>query len=219
MVDEVLIRDEADKLHITVSEDELNQAIDSARSGYEKESEQAKARGQQVQSYQAFIASFGYTQESLREALRRRSYEQKLENKLAKGRAVAALAALRAGMDITAVARKWSDDPASAPNGGEATYLQDQLKQLDASVRPALDALQPGQVSHDLTRGVKGWFLFKVLARDDDKSLRFDAVQITAPDLKYYDITNRPQWFKDHLAELEKNAHVHYNVGSRAGGK
>jgi hypothetical protein len=219
LVDEALTRDEADKLHLSVGEDELNQAIDTARTGYQAQVDKARQQGQRLQSYQDYIASFGYTQDSFRDALRKRAYEQKLENKLAKQRADAALSALRSGTDITEVAKKWSDDPASAPNGGEATYTTDQLKSIDPAVKPALDALQPGQMSGDLVRGVKGWFLFKVSSRDDDTSLKFDAVQITAPDLKYYDLVNRPQWFKDHLAALEKSAHVHYNVGTRAGGK
>jgi len=86
----------------------------------------------------------------------RRSIEQELlTNKVmhaldtkTKVRADAALAELKAGKDFAAVAKKYSDDPATKNRGGELGFL---VSKTDRNIPPqtidALYKLKPGQVS------------------------------------------------------------------------
>jgi uncharacterized protein YkwD len=213
LVDEALLRKECDKRHISVSDDDVKTVFDQTRTDYDKQAASLAQQGKTQPSFHDYLTSYGYTESSFKAALKNRLYEQRLENQLASTRAKSALNDLKAGGDITAVAKKWSDDAGSASRGGEAKFTPAQVQAMDAAVRPALEALQAGQTSSELARGASGYFLFKVIARDA-AGVTFDAVQVTAPDFPHYRKTERPAWFQEFIAQAEKDAHIQYFVGS-----
>lgn len=215
LVDEQLLLDAAARDGIKISDDDVNKNIDNARANYEAQARQDLSQGKRDPSFNDSLKQQGYTLDRLHDEIRARLAEQRLENRLAQQRAQAALARLKSGSDFGAVAATYTDDRASAAKGGELTLDQSQLAQVDARVRPALDALQPGSVSSDLVRGVNGYYLFKLASRDDS-GIKGAMVYVIAPEANVYGTKLRPQWFLDHIADLEKKAHLHYYVGSRA---
>lgn len=204
LVDEQLIQDDLARRHLSVTEDEVSADLAAARSLFQRQSDFDKA-----------LADYGYTQDLLRRHLRARLTEVKLENAMAAERAAAALTLVKAGKDFAQVVAALSDYAAGGPSG-EVNLTAQQIGELDAQVKPSLDALAPGQTSTAVARGSNGFYLFKLVARDAD-SVKFDMVYVYGPGAARYRRTQRPGWFSKHLSSLEAGAHVHYNVGSHAG--
>ncbi len=75
-------------------------------------------------------------------------------------------ARLRQGEDFAKVAQAFSEDPQSAPNGGDMGFIPESaLQQADPETRRAILNLVPGQISPPLrTQG--GWQIFKLIARE-----------------------------------------------------
>jgi peptidyl-prolyl cis-trans isomerase C len=69
------------------------------------------------------------------------------------------LAELEAGADFAALARRWSADTASAPNGGDLGYVPRGL--LAPVMEEALFALQPGQ--RTIVQTDSGWHVIELL--------------------------------------------------------
>ena len=213
LVDEQLIRDEAAKDGLSVSDKEVADDVTAARHQFDQQNQTAITQGQQSQTFTQYLKGFGYDLASLELQIHARLLEQKLENKLATVRANQALAALRGGTDISQVAKQYSDDNTAAQNGGLVTLTPAQLGQIDPAVKPALDALQPGATTADLVRGVNGFYLLKLVSRDDT-GVKANVVYIYAPQAAYYRTSQRPAWFIAFVTDLEKKAHIKYKVGS-----
>jgi hypothetical protein len=213
LVDEQLIRDEAAKEGLSVSDKEVNDDVAAARHQFDQSNQAAVTAGQKAQTFDDYLKGFGYDLGSLKVQIHARLLEQKLENKLATTRANQALALLKGGTDIAQVAKQFSDDTNAASTGGMVTLSPTQLGQVDAAVKPALDALQPGGVSTDLVRGVNGFYLLKLISRDD-AGVKANVVYIYAPQAAYYRTSQRPAWFISFVTDLEKKAHIKYQVGS-----
>ncbi len=75
-------------------------------------------------------------------------------------------ARLKQGEDFAKVAQAFSEDPQSAPNGGDMGFIPESaLQQADAETRRVIMSLVPGQISPPLrTQG--GWQILKLIARE-----------------------------------------------------
>ena len=212
LVDSVLVQREAEKYGITVSEDDINKQVDPFRTNYDAQAAQQRQQGTTVPTFNAYLNSLGYSLDRLREQVRSRVFEQRLEAKIALQRKGAALAALKAGKDIAAVAKKYSDDTSSA-NAGGALSLHTKDVASVPQLKPAIEALQPGQSSSDFAQADDGFYFFKLTSRDADTTkMQYVYVYDPKPDL--YSNANRPRWLLDLISQREKQAHVKYSVGS-----
>jgi len=207
MADELLMEAEDQRRHIMPSDSDVAKLFDVTKSSYQPTSGAA--------TFDNYLELYGYTEDTFRTELKHRLAEQKLENALAAQRVASALADLKAGKDFGAVAKTWSDDEGTAVNGGQAHFSPQALQVMDPNVRPGLDGLQPGQQSTQAARGTNGYYLFKVISRDAN-GVTFLVVQVTAPVIEAYRKSGRPQWFRDYISKLEKDAGVKYHVGSHA---
>jgi parvulin-like peptidyl-prolyl isomerase len=97
---------------------------------------------------------------------------QKVVSKLdtaAHDKAEAALAELKNGGDFAAVAKKYSDDPATKDNGGDFGFPIDKTnRDLTAQTTEALFKLQPGQFSDVIDIGY-GLEIVKNIEKNGDK--------------------------------------------------
>ncbi|MCS7044320.1 MAG: peptidylprolyl isomerase [Bryobacteraceae bacterium] len=75
-------------------------------------------------------------------------------------------ARLKQGEDFAKVAQAFSEDPQSAPNGGDMGFIPESaLQQADPETRKVILSLAPGQISPPLrTQG--GWQILKLIARE-----------------------------------------------------
>jgi uncharacterized protein YkwD len=217
LVDAVLVQREAQKRGINVTEDDINAQVDPFRKNYDAQAATERAQGKSTKSFNDYLNSLGYSLDRLREEVRSRLYEQRLEDKLAQGRKTAALNGLKANQDISAVAKQYSDDAASAGSGGVLSLHGKDLANVPA-LKPAIDALQqPAASSTDFVRADDGFYYFKLTSRDSATDvIKMQYIYIYDPKPELYSTTRRPKWLMDLIGQLEKDAHVKYHVGSKA---
>lgn len=216
LVDELLIDDEAARKGLSVSDDEVNKAIDVQRTTYERLSALQRAQHPELPAppdFNTFLRKEGYDVDRLRESVKHILLEQKVEHKQAQNRADSAYREIRGGASITDVAKKYSDAASGATGGGEKVASTD-LASGDSKLRPALNTLQPGDTSK-VVEGLNGFYIFKLLTRTDT-GITANVIYITAPAANLYSPKLRPAWFRDFVKGLEDNAHVKYSVGSKA---
>ena len=86
---------------------------------------------------------------------------------------------IQGGQDFALVARDWSEDPQSAPNGGDLSFQSlAQLEQMDPKIRQAVQRLKVGE-SSPLIETQYGYHIFKLLEKDPggQKDLNSPSVQ------------------------------------------
>lgn len=114
---------------------------------------------------------WGWSVNDFKRSLKQQLLAQKLLPSLDKDtvtKANAALAELKATNDFAAVAKKYSDDPATKDNGGEFGALVDKTnRDLAAKTTSTLFALQPGQVSDVVNTGYALEIVKNVENKDD----------------------------------------------------
>jgi parvulin-like peptidyl-prolyl isomerase len=214
LVDSVLIQREAEKSGISVTEDDINKVVDPFRANYDAQAAQQRQQGITAPSFNAYLTNLGYSLDRLREEVRSRLFEQRLEARIALQRKAAALVALKRGTDIATVAKKYSDDTTSASTGGALSVKTKDVANVP-QLKPAIETLQPGQASPDFAQADDGFYFFRMTSRDADTT-RMQYVYIYDPKPELYSTTRRPKWLIDMIAQMEKQAHVKYNVGSKA---
>ncbi|MGI8610622.1 MAG: peptidylprolyl isomerase [Candidatus Dormibacteria bacterium] len=217
LVDEVLLDDEASKKGLSVSDDEVNKAIDFQRNAYNQAATSQRIQnptGAAPPDFNTFLRNEGYDIDRLRESVKHILLEQKVEHRMAQNRADTAFRALQGGTPIADVARQYSD-LASATTAGQESIDSAHLAAGDPLLQPALNVLQPGDISKSVVQGANGFYLFKLLTRDEN-GITAVIVFISAPQPNLYTPKFRPQWFSDFVKGLEDNAHVKYAVGSKA---
>ncbi|HEX3747069.1 MAG TPA: peptidylprolyl isomerase [Bryobacteraceae bacterium] len=73
---------------------------------------------------------------------------------------------LQQGEDFNLLAQSYSEDPSSAPNGGDMGFVPAaNLEKLAPEVRKAIDAIQPGSISPIIAMG-DGYRIIKVFERE-----------------------------------------------------
>lgn len=216
LVDEQLIANEAASKGLSVSDDEVNKEIEFQRRTYATNRDLYRQRyptRPAPPDFNTFLRTEGYDVDRLRESVKRILLEQKVEHKQAQNRADTAYRALKSGMPITDVAKRYSDLN-SASAGGQVKVDSTQLATTDARLQPALNTLQPGETSK-VVEGANGFYIVKLLTRDEN-GITANIVFIAAPQPELYTPKFRPQWFEDFVKGLEDNAHVQYHVGPKA---
>ncbi len=94
----------------------------------------------------------------------RRDKAQNREEALAKIKAI--YARLKQGEDFALVAQAYSEDPNTAPNGGDLGFIPESaLEQASVELRRAVLALQPGQIS-DIIETPEGFRIVKLISRE-----------------------------------------------------
>jgi peptidyl-prolyl cis-trans isomerase SurA len=75
-------------------------------------------------------------------------------------------ARLRQGEDFAALAQNFSEDPATAANGGDLGYIpESSLASVDTETRKAIMTMTPGQISSPI-RSQGGWYILKLISRE-----------------------------------------------------
>jgi parvulin-like peptidyl-prolyl isomerase len=148
---------------------------------------------------QTQLAEAGGSLDQLRDEIRSRINEERLEDAFARERAAAVLLQLRQGADFATLARQLSDDTTSRDKGGDMGVLSDAtLNAGDKAFAAGVRALQGGQLVATAVRDDAGYELLRV----DAVSARGRAVHrilVAAP--RPYTVKERPDWFLQSLLD------------------
>lgn len=94
----------------------------------------------------------------------RRDKAQNEEQAVAKIKAIDAR--LKQGEDFAMVAQSYSEDPDTAPNGGDLGFIpESSLEQVNVELRRLVMSLQPGQTSN-VIQSPEGFRIFKLMSRE-----------------------------------------------------
>jgi len=139
------------------------------------------------------LADAGGSLDQLRDAIRSRLNEQRLEDLFARQRAADILSQLNAGAGFAALASQLSDDDQSRSRGGDVGGLSpDQLKAADSAFASAVAALQPGQTTTTPVRDDAGYEILRLdSVTGGTRHLR--RILVAAP--RVYTVSQRPAWF------------------------
>jgi peptidyl-prolyl cis-trans isomerase SurA len=113
-------------------------------------------------------------------------------------------ARLKQGEDFSMIAQNFSEDPNSAPNGGDMGYIPESaLAQAHVELRKIVMSLQPGQVS-GILRTSEGFRILKVISREPagQRQLNDPRVQQTIRDTL---INRKDQLLKAVYYEVARN--------------
>jgi peptidyl-prolyl cis-trans isomerase SurA len=111
---------------------------------------------------------------------------------------------LRKGADFAMLAQNYSEDPNTAPNGGDLGFIQDSaLGQASMELRRLIGSMQPGQVS-PMLRTPEGYRIFKLISREPagQRELNDPTVQQT---IREQLISRKDQLFKAAYYEQARN--------------
>jgi hypothetical protein len=145
------------------------------------------------------LAEAGGSLDQLRDAVRSRINEQRLEDEFAKERADAILRRITAGEDLAVLAKLLSDDETSRDKGGDMGALTDtQLDQGDKTFAAAVRALQPGKLVAQPARDLAG---YEILRLDAVGAAGHSVHRILVAAPQTYTVKERPNWFLQSLLE------------------
>lgn len=96
------------------------------------------------------------------------------QREAARQRAAEVVAKARGGQDFTELVESYSDDPAAAENEGILGSFE--LERLSTAFRGAIEGLDVGEVT-DPIQGAAGYFVLKVLDRQEGAVYSFDQVE------------------------------------------
>lgn len=177
-----IIGQEAAFRHIAAGDADVQREVD----------QDAQSAGGQAK-LQTQLAEAGGSLDQLRDAIRSRINEERLEDVFAQQRAAAIAQRIAAGEDMTVLAKLLSDDETSRDKGGDMGVLSDaQLDQGDKTFAAAVRALQPGKTTTQPVRDLAGYEILRV----DAVSAAGHAVHrilVAAP--QTYTVKERPNWF------------------------
>ena len=207
LVREEIVRQEAEKRGIGVSDHALKSRLDAlqARSG--------------AAPFAAALSRNGFTSDSFRAYQRALLTEVTLLRAMAKDRADAAARELKAGQAFAAVAARWSDDTGTYARGGDAGWLR-ASEIPEPALAAALQSLDAGSVTGIVATN-RGYVLATVLERRNDQ-LHLAAILVLAPAVDLYSPQGTPSWFTkfidDRDAALRRAGRIELKVGNRRGG-
>jgi len=207
LVREEVVRQEAEKRGIMVSDQALQARLDALRS-------HAGAA-----SFDAALRRNGFTSDSFRAYERALLTEVALLHAMATDRADSAARELLAGQTFAAVAARWSDDGGTAARGGDAGWLRPAdipEPALAAAVQSLADKSVSGIVATD-----RGDVIATVLERRADL-LHLATILVLAPVVDLYSPQGTPSWFTsfidDREAALRSAGRIELKVASHASG-
>jgi len=142
---------------------------------------------------QTQLAEAGGSLDQLRDEIRSRINEQRLEDLFAGQRAQQVLQRIAGGGDFAAIARQVSDDDGTRDKGGDmGVQSQAQLAGSDATFAAAVRALGPGQLVSAPVRDSAGYEIIRVDAVSA-QGYAVHCILVAAP--KTYTVKERPAWF------------------------
>lgn len=207
LVREEIIRQEAQKRGISVSDKAAQSRIDGLRS---------HAGGA---SFGAALARNGFTNDSFRTYQRALLTEVALLDAMAKDRAASAAQDLKTGATFAAVVTHWSDDSGTLARGGDAGWLRP-ADIPESALAAAVQSLPAGAVT-GIIRTNRGYTIATVLDRRSDQ-VHLAAILVLAPVVDLYSPQGTPSWFTtfidDRDAALRRAGHIDLKVGSSARG-
>ncbi len=200
MINNVLIRQAAEERGIEVTDAEVEEEIESLKSGFETDEqfEQALAQsGMDVEALETQVREGMITDQliaTLSEDITvsdeevTEYYEANKADFMQiagvhaahilfdaddKATAEQILSDIKAGADFASLAQQYSKDPGSAANGGDLGWPTTPYVQ---EFQDAADALEPGEIS-ELVETTFGWHIIKVIEKRDDRQLPLEEVR------------------------------------------
>lgn len=206
LIREEIIRQEAAKRGISVSDQAVSQRID-------------RLKGDSGDStLQSALDRNGFTADSFRSYERALLTEVALLDAMAKNRIQSAAKGLAKGQPFAAVAAQSSDDTGTAGKGGDVGWLRPE----DIPERPlatVVQSLATGGTS-DVVRTNRGYVMATVLGRQNDQ-VHLAVILVLAPTVDLFSAQGTPAWFTTFLADRETMLHrdgkLEVKVGSHAG--
>ena len=207
LVREEIVRQEAEKRSITVSDRALDSRVATLKA-------QAGAT-----AFNAALQRNGFTSDSFRSYQRALLTEVSLLHAMAKDRADSAAHELNAGQAFAAVAARWSDDTGTYTRGGDAGWLRP-ADIPEAPLAAAVQSLAAGSVTGIVAIN-RGFTIATVLERRTDQ-VHLAVILVLAPTVDLYSPQGTPSWFTkfidDREVALRRAGRIELKVGNRAGG-
>lgn len=183
-----IIAQEAAFRHIAASDADVQKEVD----------QDVKDAGGQSQ-LQTQLAEAGGSLDQLRDAVRSRINEQRLENVFAQDRASAVVQQLQGGADFATLAKQLSDDETSGPKGGDMGVMSNAtLDGGDKTFAAAVRALEPGKTVTAPVRDVAGYEVIRV---DAVSAAGYAVHRILVAAPQTYTVKERPAWFEQSLLD------------------
>ncbi len=207
LVREEIVRQEAEKRGIGVSDRAVQTRIDAlqSRSG--------------AATFTAALQRNGFTNESFRAYQRALLVEVALLHAMAKDRVDAAVRELKVGQAFVSVAARWSDDTGTYARGGDAGWLRPS-EIPEPALAAAVQSLDAGSVS-DIVTTNRGYVIATVLERRNDQ-MHLAVILVLAPAVDLLSPQGTPSWFTrfidDREAALRRAGRIELKVANHAGG-
>ena len=207
LVREEIVRQEAEKRRITVSDGAVDARIVRLKT-------QSGAT-----AFNAALQRNGFTSDSFRFYQRALLTEVALLHAMAKDRADSAAHDINTGQAFAAVAARWSDDTGTSTRGGDAGWLRS-AEIPEAPLAAAVESLPAGSVTGIVSTN-RGFTIATVLERRNDQ-VHLATILVLAPTVDLYSPQGTPAWFTkfidDREAALRRAGRIELKVGNRAGG-
>jgi parvulin-like peptidyl-prolyl isomerase len=173
---------EAQYQHISASDSDVQAELDAAA--------QAVGGMDQLQTQQS---EAGGSVAQLRDQIRARINEQRLEDLFAQQRAATIVADITSGNDFATLAMQLSDDDTSKAKGGDLGAISvDQLRAEAPAFAAAVNSLKVGAMTNPAVRDDAGYEILRLDA-SGPTSRSLHRILVAAP--RPYTVKERPDWF------------------------
>jgi parvulin-like peptidyl-prolyl isomerase len=207
LVREEIVRQEAAKRGLSVSDRALQSRIDALRAH----------AGAAV--FSAALSRNGFTADSFRDYERALLTEVALIQAMAKDRAGSAAQELKSGHAFAAVAARWSDDTGTFSRGGDSGWLRP-AEIPEPALAAAVQSLETGKVS-GIIQTNRGDVIATVLERGADQ-VHLAVILVLAPAVDLFGPIGTPTWFTksidDRESALRRAGKIDLKVARYAGG-
>jgi len=207
LVREEIVRQEAEKRGISVSDRAVQSRIDALR---------AHAG---TAAFSAALSRNGFTTDSFRAYERVLLTEVALLQAMARDRAGSAAQELKSGHPFAAVAARWSDDTGTFSRGGDTGWLRP-ADIPEPALAAAVQSLAAGSVT-GIIQTNRGEVIATVLERRADQ-LHLAVILVLAPVVDLFGPMGTPTWFTksidDREAALRRAGKIDVRVARHAGG-
>jgi parvulin-like peptidyl-prolyl isomerase len=207
LVHEEIVRQEAAKRGLSVSDRALQSRIDALRAHV----------GAAV--FSAALSRNGFTADSFRNYERALLTEVALIQAMAKDRAGSAAQELKSGHAFAAVAARWSDDTGTFSRGGDSGWLRP-AEIPEPALAAAVQSLETGKVTGVIQTN-RGDVIASVLERRADQ-LHLAVILVLAPAVDLFGPIGTPTWFTksidDREAALRRAGKIDLKAPHHAGG-
>lgn len=207
LVREEIVRQEAEKRGLTVTDHAVQARIDALR---------ARAG---AAAFSAALSRNGFTDDGFRAYERALLTEVALVRAMARDRAGSAAQELKSGHPFAAVAARWSDDTGTFSRGGDAGWLRP-AEIPEPALAAAVASLAAGSVSGVIQTN-RGEVIATVLERRADQ-VHLAVILVLAPTVDLFGPLGTPTWFTksidDREAALRRAGRIEVKAARHAAG-